>query len=131
MPSDRDAKDFNRKRYNSPLASNTSNGKDFLETVENLHSQLHSCTHYSILEVEQWASQDQIKKAYYHVARTFHPDKSASLPSESLKNKLNDIFSFLTDAYKILSQPVERAQYDENLALKNPPKIKENNTDLA
>ena len=131
MPSDRDAKDFNRKRYNSPLASNTSNGKDFLETVENLHSQLHSCTHYSILEVEQWASQDQIKKAYYHAVRKFHPDRSASLPSETLKKKLNDIFTFLTEAYKILSQPVERAQYDENLALKNPPKIKENNTDLA
>ena len=130
-PPDRDAKDFNRQRYNASRASNTSNGEDFLKTVENLHSQLHSCTYYSILEIEQWASQDQIKKAYYHAARKFHPDKSASLPSESLKKKLNDIFSFLTDAYKILSQPVERARYDENLALNKPLKTEKNNADLA
>ena len=114
-----------------PRASNTSNDEDFLTIVENLHSELHSITYYSILENEQWASHEQIKKAYYHAARKFHPDRSASLPSETLKDKLNDIFSFLTEAYRILSQPVERAQYDENLALNKPPKIEKNNADIA
>lgn len=131
MPSDRDAKDYVKQTYNSHRASNTTNRDDFLKIVENLHSQLHSLTYYSILDVEQWASQDQIKKAYYHAARKFHPDRSASLPSEILKNKLNDIFTFLNEAYKILSQPFERAQYDESLALKKPPKLEKTNADIA
>ena len=131
MSSEKDAKDFERQRYNSHQASNTSDSSDFLKTVENLHAQLNSCTYYSILEIEQWASRDQIKKAYYHAARKFHPDRTASFPSETLKNKLNDIFAFLTEAYKILSQPVARAQYDENLAHKKQPKTEKNNMDLA
>ena len=131
MSSENDAKDFERQRYNSQQASNTSDSSDFLETVENLHTQLNSSTYYSILEIEPWASQDQIKKAYYHAARKFHPDRTSSFPSETLKNKLNDIFAFLTEAYKILSQPVARAQYDENLTLKKPPKLEKTNADLA
>jgi tetratricopeptide (TPR) repeat protein len=103
---------------------------DFLKKVEDVFNKLDYKDYYSFLNVEKWATLDRIKKAYYTAAKEFHPDRHLYLPSETLKDKLNAIFSHLTVVYKVLSSPVERKQYDNSLTV-NPAKLHSDNKELA
>lgn len=102
----------------------------FINEVEDFYKRCGITDYYSILGVEKWSTQDKIKKAYYKLAKEFHPDIHFHMSSEILKNKLNIIFSHITDAYKILSDPKMRREYDSSLSIR-PAKIERNNVELA
>lgn len=57
---------------------------------------------YSILGVSQSASQEEIKKAYRKLASKYHPDRGGDI------KKFQDV----QQAYEILSDPVQKANYD-------------------
>jgi molecular chaperone DnaJ len=61
--------------------------------------------HYDVLGVSREASADEIKKAYRRLARELHPDVN---PDEAAQEK----FKLVTHAYEVLSDPVQRQQYD-------------------
>jgi curved DNA-binding protein CbpA len=90
----------------------------FVQKTEELYERLPSINYYELLEVTKWSQHEEIKRAYYRKAKEFHPDRHFYLTSDTLKNKLNDIFSTLTIAYKTLSDPVTRKEYDEILSSK-------------
>ena len=79
----------------------------FIERVDSLYSRLSGIDHYSFLGIEKRATPDTIRKAYYTAAKEYHPDKHLQLPSVDLKNKLNAIFSRLTEVYRTLSNPTD------------------------
>lgn len=100
--------------------------QEFIDKIEDLYQRLDLSDYYSILGVEKWATLDKIKKAYYAAAKEFHPDKHKELPTEIVKNKLNAIFTYLTEAYKVLSQSDERMKYDQSLSTSHAIKKKSN-----
>jgi curved DNA-binding protein CbpA len=102
----------------------------FIEKVEDFYKMYKFTDHYSILGIEKWAPHDKIKKAYYKAAKEFHPDRHLYLPSETFKNKLNMIFSQITEAYKTLSDSKMRRKYDHSLSIR-PAKIESNNVEIA
>lgn len=102
----------------------------FVNKVEDTFNRLTKTDFYGLLDVENKASYDEIKKAYYKIAKVFHPDKHFALPSEALKNKLHTIFSKITEAYRILSDQKMRREYDESLTIK-PAKIEKSNVEIA
>jgi curved DNA-binding protein CbpA len=102
----------------------------FVKKVEDTFDKLAITDFYGILDVEKKATYDEIKKAYYRFAKVFHPDRHFSLPSEALKNKLNTIFSQITEAYRTLSDNTMRSQYDQSLSIK-PAKIEKSNVEIA
>ena len=59
--------------------------------------------YYKILEVEEKASQDEIKKSYRKLAALYHPDKN---PQGEEK------FKEVAEAYEVLSNPEKRQKYD-------------------
>lgn len=61
--------------------------------------------HYDVLGLDRDASADDIKKAYRRLARELHPDVN---PDEAAQEK----FKLVTHAYEVLSDPVQRQQYD-------------------
>lgn len=63
--------------------------------------------YYSILGVEQGASQDEIKRAYRRLARKHHPDANKDDPGAA------DKFKEISEAYRVLSDPEKRARYDQ------------------
>jgi curved DNA-binding protein CbpA len=105
----------------------------FVESLENLFNKLEHIDYYGILEISKNATQDEIRRAYFNRAKEFHPDKHFSLSSETVKGKLNAVFSYITDAYKILMNQQERIKYDRSLSLKKPgrPKIETDNREKA
>jgi curved DNA-binding protein len=62
--------------------------------------------YYKILGVERGASQDDIKRAYRKMARTFHPDVNKEADAEAK-------FKDAGEAYEVLKDPEKRAAYDE------------------
>jgi DnaJ family protein B protein 4 len=66
---------------------------------------------YNILGVDQTASDDEIKKAYFKKAKICHPDKFQNEPDEIKKQKQLE-FQELNKAYEILKDPHKRQQYD-------------------
>ncbi|MDH6532890.1 molecular chaperone DnaJ [Aurantimicrobium minutum] len=61
--------------------------------------------HYDVLGVSREATPDEIKKAYRRLARELHPDVN---PDAAAQEK----FKLVTHAYEVLSDPVQRQQYD-------------------
>ena len=61
---------------------------------------------YRVLGVPKDASEDDIKKAYRKLARTYHPDKN---PGD---NAAESRFKEVGEAYAVLSDPEDRKQYD-------------------
>src|SRR5215207_2296334 len=61
---------------------------------------------YDVLGVSRTASEDDIKKAYRKLAKTYHPDRNKSDP------KAKDKFAEVNTAYEILGDAAKRAQFD-------------------
>lgn len=66
--------------------------------------------YYEILNVSENASKAEIKKAYFALAKKYHPDK---LAQEG--NKDDNIFADIAEAYDVLSDDKKREEYDEKL----------------
>lgn len=62
--------------------------------------------YYDILGVDRNATQEEIKQAFRRLAREHHPDVRKDDP------KANDRFKEINEAYQVLNDPEQRAQYD-------------------
>nr|XP_057911490.1 dnaJ homolog subfamily B member 9-like isoform X1 [Doryrhamphus excisus] len=65
-----------------------------------------SKSYYETLNVEQTASERQIKKAYRKLALKYHPDKTRSADAET-------IFREIVEAYTLLCDTEKRRLYDK------------------
>jgi molecular chaperone DnaJ len=63
--------------------------------------------YYEILGVKRDASPDDLKKAFRHLARKYHPDLNKG--SKEAEEKFKEI----NEAYQVLSDPKKKAQYDQ------------------
>lgn len=66
--------------------------------------------YYRILKVSPKASEKEIKSAYRRLARKLHPDTNGGSDVNALD------FAQIAKAYQILSNPTERARYDQQLS---------------
>jgi curved DNA-binding protein CbpA len=71
---------------------------------------------YQILEVAKTASEEEIKKAYFQMARRFHPDRFDRKAAAEYKGQIDEVFDAITSAYRILSNKDKRADYDSGIA---------------
>ncbi|XP_043926109.1 dnaJ homolog subfamily C member 21 isoform X2 [Protopterus annectens] len=65
--------------------------------------------HYEILGVKREATDDDLKKAYRKLALKWHPDKNLDNAEEAAEQ-----FKLIQAAYDVLSDPQERAWYDNH-----------------
>ena len=70
--------------------------------------------YYSILELPEDASEEDIQAAYRKLARTMHPDKDPKKHRDidpSATGKFRDVI----EAYKILRDPIKKEKHDRDL----------------
>lgn len=77
-------------------------------------------TYYDLLELPRTASADDIKKAFRREIAKYHPDKVQHLGQEFQEIAVVKAAE-LTQAYKTLSDPAARADYDAQLEDGAPP----------
>jgi len=65
-----------------------------------------SDNYYSILEVSQTASIEEIKKSYRRLSLLYHPDRNKNSPEATIK------FQKISEAYEVLSDPEKKKEYD-------------------
>src|SRR5271169_1558301 len=61
---------------------------------------------YKLLNIKKDASQQEIKKAYYQLAKKYHPDQNKD-------PKAREKFVEIQNAYEVLSDANKRAQFDQ------------------
>jgi hypothetical protein len=66
--------------------------------------------YYKILGIRRTASRSEVKSAYRKLARERHPDVNGGSENASRE------FALLSKAYRVLSDPQERAYYDQQVA---------------
>lgn len=77
-------------------------------SILNTLTTINALNYYETLELPTNASADEIRTNYKKLALKYHPDKN---PSKDAQNKFIDI----SDAYKVLSDPEAKKNYDKNL----------------
>lgn len=79
--------------------------EEYLAQVENAD------TYYDILGVDQDAEIDELKRAYFHLARNFHPDRFHAEGGEMLR-RIQQAFTELAQAHETLKNDASREMYD-------------------
>jgi len=83
-----------------------------LAEVMEMSEQLPTMDYYQILNVPEDSSPYQIKLSYFRLAREYHPDCfSNDLPSD-IKEKIEDVFAHITNAYDTLGDEKKKQDYD-------------------
>jgi tetratricopeptide (TPR) repeat protein len=95
---------------------------EFTVEIENLYDRYEqeTLTYYGILDICDFAGAEEVRKAYYKKAKELHPDRHFYL-SPAMKEKLNFLFAYLTEAYKTLVDPANKEKYDRSLLAKERP----------
>ncbi len=62
--------------------------------------------YYKILGINENATQEEIKRAYYHLSKKYHPD---------VLHKETARYRDIREAYEILKDPLKRKYYDEGI----------------
>lgn len=72
---------------------------------------LRKLNYFEMLGVSKEASREEIKRAYFPLAKEFHPDKHFGSSSAETRQLAGQIFDLLSRAHDALTDPEERARY--------------------
>jgi curved DNA-binding protein CbpA len=76
--------------------------------------------YYQVLRIWPTASEDAIKKAYFNLAKLFHPDVVGRGSGEAGSAPGEVDFKMVNEAYSVLSDPIKRREYDGLFKLHAP-----------
>jgi curved DNA-binding protein CbpA len=72
--------------------------------------------HFKMLEVAPTATSADIKASYFKLAKTYHPDRLASLRLEDLRPQVERVFARISEAFSTIGDDTKRAEYKKVLA---------------
>ena len=81
---------------------------------------------YEVLGIALAATGTEIRRAYYALAKRFHPDK---FTREGIKTKAEKVFAHITEAYSTLTGEESRRRYDEDQAIRKSGHAQEKKSD--
>jgi tetratricopeptide (TPR) repeat protein len=91
--------------------------KDQIADVLALRENLSSLNYYQALNIEKDASEGEIKKAYFNLARKYHPDRfDRNLPA-SIRSQVEEVFDYITKAYRTLTNREKRIEYNSRMSI--------------
>ncbi len=83
--------------------------------ILDLHAKLRTLPLWDLLGVARDAKPPDVRRAYLRAAKRLHPDRLAQLGLVDLKEAANEVFAEIARAHEVLSDPAQRARYEETL----------------
>lgn len=83
-------------------------------------SQMRQQNYFELLGVSREAGREDIKRAYFGLAREFHPDRHFSSSSAEVRQLAQQLFDLVSTAHDTLSDPDEKARYLAELSRGGP-----------
>ncbi|HEV2800497.1 MAG TPA: DnaJ domain-containing protein [Pyrinomonadaceae bacterium] len=83
--------------------------------IDALFAHVRDRDNYQILGLERTAAPAEIKRAYYALAKRFHPDRFQRDADASLRTQIEAAFMKITQAYETLGDARSRSAYDLKL----------------
>jgi tetratricopeptide (TPR) repeat protein len=90
--------------------------REILEAFESLQGR----DHFEVLGIERKATENEVKEAYFRLARRFHPDTPLDPALQDLRGKRESVFLRLGAAYETLRNAPARAQYERMMDPRSP-----------
>jgi DnaJ-class molecular chaperone len=84
--------------------------------VERAYAAMDQTDYYRVLGMSSAASEAEIRDAYYKLAARLHPDVHGEGADQAFRQRLTTVFSRVVEAYRVLSDPARRREYDRTLA---------------
>ena len=81
------------------------------DAMKSVASELEPGDHYAVLELNSNCSREDIREAYYFLARRYHPDRFRAGYMRDLLGRIEAFFTQVTEAYNTLllhSKPSQR-----------------------
>jgi tetratricopeptide (TPR) repeat protein len=72
--------------------------------IDRLYREHKSLGYHGVLGLRQNASAAEIKHGYHVMAKEYHPDRFLHIRSDALKEKLNVVFAYISEAYRELTK---------------------------
>jgi tetratricopeptide (TPR) repeat protein len=107
-------KPVEKKEESADEAEKDISDKNINEVLE-FNQNLRDMNYYQILDVARDASAVEIKKAYFVLARKFHPDLFARDLPDDVKTAIDDVFDYITKCYDTLSNEDKRHEYNKKI----------------
>ncbi|WP_237079408.1 J domain-containing protein [Myxococcus xanthus] len=94
-------------------AASTDLGLDIqqLADLESRCAKLDQLDYFEVLMLERTATPADIKRAFYRESRTYHPDRFFHVDSKELKERINELYKRVTEAYYVLRDDTKRKKY--------------------
>jgi tetratricopeptide (TPR) repeat protein len=87
------------------------------QEVLQTHRGLAAKDHFEVLGITRSASGEEARAAFVRLARRFHPDAQADPELATVRTQIEEIFTRLADAERVLTIPPRRAEYEKRLVL--------------
>ncbi len=118
----------------SSKVSEKSRQADLSREVIHRHKDAQEQNLYDVLGIMTTADESDIRRAYYGFAKRLHPDRFQAPEYKAVCKQAEHLFSMLTEAYNVLTDPEARKQYDEHHAAPakaSPAERKQEQSEMA
>jgi curved DNA-binding protein CbpA len=86
-----------------------------IQDLTTLAEALDEATYYDVLNVQDDATEAQLKRAFYDLSRRYHPDRFYRREVGEFGETIERVFTGITTAYEVLRDPLDRQRYDREV----------------
>ncbi|HEY4485109.1 MAG TPA: DUF4388 domain-containing protein [Nitrospiria bacterium] len=88
------------------------------QKIQEAYDGLEGQDFYQVLGIAAESGREQIKRAYFRLAKEYHPDRHFQAEMEDLTPQLEELFRRITEAYDTLFSEAKRKEYDVGRTVK-------------
>ena len=101
------------------------------EKIDSLYREHKSLGYCGVLGLRENASAAEIKHGFHVMAKQYHPDRYLHVRSDALKEKLNVIFAYISEAYRELLKNAGKGTLQSGKTVHKEASVLHGNKDLA